>query len=623
MEAENIVDSNIPAGFPGHDETSGAEESWHVAGRAVEGGGVENALVCMSYFSSKFLSTSHLLAYPHTLRTFYLSNLYFLVYFTTMRQPTTTHWMATRYGNSRAHPGAIDISNKEEDLLPKTPAPKKMSSKAKNKKLGTELEAGLERVATYEKQSLHNELSEATPQATYTPTAPHSPAESREASNEEGGKISDNASYKPPSESVTDVLMSDVEVGSLPSPVAKMVDKGKTIVGEGRKKGGVRKKVAIVVGGNSTELESEPTPFKKLMSKKGTKFRKEVFVEELTPIKMVPKGKGTNNNSPTESDDEPTLPKKSGGVMAVATKPKQAPKAPVGLDVKDSQTIADKPRPKPRPWAQVPEAAPAPTKVAPKPTSNRNPSSNSNMNVDELHPLQSKPIKPKATKPKSEVAMAKERLKEAQEAVQKVQEDQKKANAEAKKLKESMKEPGLHDRIKAINTGANAESSEQPHPLRLSQLLQGKKSNTHTDKGGAAHKPAQQPKVNKKPDPFEDIHDFGSDDESMTFSSNTGCDNWMNIDETPAEKADSHMPMTGKKGAMSGGGKKSGLTKSGNASSGKEGNRNEGAKTLVKDDKGKGQQGQVTQALCLIVVTIIDAHSKSEEALISRQLRSL
>ena len=36
--------------------------------------------------------------------------------------------------------------------------------------------------------------------------------------------------------------------------------------------------------------------------------------------------------------------------------------------------------------------------------------------------------------------------------------------------------------------------------------------------------------------------------------------------------ADSRMPMTGKKGAMSGGGKKSGLMKSGNASSGKEGN---------------------------------------------------
>lgn len=79
--------------------------------------------------------------------------------------------------------------------------------------------------------------------------------------------------------------------------------------------------------------------------------------------------------------------------------------------------------------------------------------------------------------------------------------------------------------------------------------------------------------MNKKPDLFEDIHDFGSDDKSMTFGSNTGHDNWMNVDETePAEKADSHMPIAGKKGATSGGGKKSGLTKSGNASSGKEGN---------------------------------------------------
>lgn len=612
------MDLNIPAGFPGHDETSGAEESWCVVERAVEGGDVENALVCMSCFSSKFLSTSHLLAYPHTLRTFYLSNLYFLIYFTTMHQPTTTCWMATRYGNSGAHPGAVDISDKEEDLFPKTPAPKKRSSKVKNKKSGTELEAGLECVATYKKQSLHNGLSEATPQAMYTPAAPHSPAESREASDEEGGNISDNALYKPPSKSVTDVLMSDVEVGSLPSPVAKTIDKGKTIVGEGRKKGGVRKKVAIVVGGNSTELESEPTPFKKLVSEKGMRFGEEAFVKELTPIKTVPKGKGTNNNSPTESDDEPTLPKKSGDVTAVATKPKQALKALVGLDVEDSQTVADKPRPKPRPWAQVLEAAPAPTKAAPKPTkaapkltSNHNPSSNSNMNVDEPHPSQSKPIKPKATKPKSEVVMAKERLKEAEEAVQKVQEDQKKVKAEAKKLKESMKEPGLRDQIKVINAGANTESSEQPHPPHLSQLSQGKKSNTHTDKGGAACKPAQQPKANKKPDLFEDIHDFQSDDKSMTFGSNTSRDNQMNIDEMePAGKADSRMPMTAKKGAMSGGGKKSDLTKSGNASSGKEGNRNEGAKMLVKDDKGKGQQGQVTQALCLIIVTITDVHSK-------------
>lgn len=456
------MDSNIPVGFPGHDETSGAEESWCMVGRAVEGGGVENALVCTSCFSSKFLSMSHSLAYPHTLHTFYLSNLYFLIYFTTMCQPTTTCWMATRYGNSGAHPGAVDISDKEEDLLPKTPTPKKRSTKAKNKKLGTELEAGLKHVATYKKQSLHNELSEATPQAMYTPAAPHSPAESCEASDEEGGNILDNASYKPPSKSVADVLMNDVEVGSLPSPVEKMVDKGKTIVGEGRKKGGVRKKVAIVVGGSSSESESEPTPFKKLMSEKGTRFRKEAFVKELTPIKMVPKGKGTNNNSPTESDDEPTFTKKSGDVMVIATKPKQAPKAPVGLDVEDSQTVANKPRPKPRPWAQVPEAAlaPKPTKAAPKLTSNHNPSSNSNTNVDELHPSQSKLIKPKATKPKSEVAMVKERLKAAQEAVQKAQEDQKKMKAEAKKLKESMKEPGLCDWIKAINAGANTESSE-------------------------------------------------------------------------------------------------------------------------------------------------------------------
>ena len=58
----------------------------------------------------------------------------------------------------------------------------------------------------------------------------------------------------------------------------------------------------------------------------------------------------------------------------------------------------------------------------------------------------------------------KKALKDAQEAVKKAQEVQKKAQEEATRVKESMKELGMHEHIKALNNDieVNVESDQSP-----------------------------------------------------------------------------------------------------------------------------------------------------------------
>ena len=104
--------------------------------------------------------------------------------------PTTECWMATRSCNATAHPSAVDISMEEEtaDNIPKTPAPKKRKARyKKNIKSAEEIEAGIQRVAAYERQSLKEELIHTTPQVVYTPAPPHDPSEPHESSERDKG----------------------------------------------------------------------------------------------------------------------------------------------------------------------------------------------------------------------------------------------------------------------------------------------------------------------------------------------------------------------------------------------------------------------------------------------------
>ena len=86
------------------------------------------------------------------------------------------------------------------------------------------------------------------------------------------------------------------------------------------------------------------------------------------------------------------------------------------------------------------------------------------------------------------MAKAKEELKKAQEAVRKAQEKQKRVKEIVKKTKESTQEPGICDRIKAVNTEANTDS-EWPNPPHLSQMARTGKSSTHCGKDVAIPEP--------------------------------------------------------------------------------------------------------------------------------------
>ena len=208
-----------------------------------------------------------------------------------MPAPATTCQMAMRSRNAFAHPGVVDISIDKTDNLPKTPAPKKRKARGKkDTKSAEEVEAGIQRVVAYERKSLNEELVDATPQVMYTPAPPQDHSDPQPLSEH----TSDNASYEPPSESVGDIVMSEAELSSLPSPVRKMVDEG----GKGKKVDGKGKNTVILaLEDSATEPDDELTPFKRVMSDKGKKFGKDISVnavEESMPVKAMAKGGGEN-----------------------------------------------------------------------------------------------------------------------------------------------------------------------------------------------------------------------------------------------------------------------------------------------------------------------------------------
>ena len=189
--------------------------------------------------------------------------------------------MSTRSGNSNRHPGVVDISTEEDEVdhLPKTPAPRKtLAGNKKNVKSAKEVEASIQRVAAYERQSLIEELVNATPQPLVIPAPSHNPPDFSD--EEDDGDANDNASYKPPSESTLDILMTNGEVGSLPKPVGETVGQANTACAKNQRKGVIKQREEDL-----TESDDEPTPFKKMMSKRGMS----VNGNELT---LVSKGKG-------------------------------------------------------------------------------------------------------------------------------------------------------------------------------------------------------------------------------------------------------------------------------------------------------------------------------------------
>ena len=115
------------------------------------------------------------------------------------------------------------------DNLLKTPALKRRKPRSKKDiKSAKEVEAGIWCVAAYKRESLNEELVNMTPQVMYTPAPPHDPPKPCEWSeHDKGSNIFDNVLYQLSSEIVGDVLKSKGEVGSLPSPVRKVVDQRK------------------------------------------------------------------------------------------------------------------------------------------------------------------------------------------------------------------------------------------------------------------------------------------------------------------------------------------------------------------------------------------------------------
>ena len=185
-----------------------------------------------------------------------------------MPQPSIPRQMATRACNADIHPGIPDISIEEEGegRLPKTPVQRKKRAKQnKQKKSAEEVEVGIQCVAAYERQSLNEELINATPQAISTPAAHCDHSESHNLSEHNvGGNMNDNMSYKLPSNSTVDTLMAtDADIGSLPSPLAKVSPGRNTI-------GGKKATVRLTREGTLTESESEdePTLLKKVVGER-------------------------------------------------------------------------------------------------------------------------------------------------------------------------------------------------------------------------------------------------------------------------------------------------------------------------------------------------------------------
>ena len=266
--------------------------------------------------------------------------------------------------------------------------------------------------------------------------------------------------------------MTDGGISSLPDPVGETVGKEKRTAGHVRRKDDQRKHVVKVREEESpTELDDEPTPFKKVMGMKG-----KVFVKD-TERTTMPKGKGralvVSEDSITESDDEPSFRKKA---IVALVKPTQVSKDPTVVDnlatgstTEQVECILAMTRPKTKPASGHP--APSATTCVPitktsKLTSKLNHSNNSDIDVECQKLPQPSMSKSKSFERKTEAAKVKEALRDAQEAF-------KKAREEARRVKEIVKEPGVHDRIKVLNKEANAEPG-QLHPTCLSQLPKGK-----------------------------------------------------------------------------------------------------------------------------------------------------
>ena len=81
---------------------------------------------------------------------------------------------------------------------------------------------------------------------------------------EDDSDANNNASYKPPSESTLDILMTDGEVGSLPEPVGETIGQVKTPHAKNQRKGVIKWREKDL-----TELDDKPTPFKKMMGERG------------------------------------------------------------------------------------------------------------------------------------------------------------------------------------------------------------------------------------------------------------------------------------------------------------------------------------------------------------------
>ena len=151
----------------------------------------------------------------------------------------------------------------------------------------------------------------------YTPAPPHDPSKPHESSEHEGGSnITANMYYQPLSESAGDVLMSEAEIGSLPSPLGKTVSEGKKEL----KRGG-KKAIVFAKEESGTEPDDELTPFKNVMSEKGKRFGKDVSINavEEMPIKVMMKWKEKvpvrAGNSATE-DDKLVISQNTGNVKA-------------------------------------------------------------------------------------------------------------------------------------------------------------------------------------------------------------------------------------------------------------------------------------------------------------------
>ena len=113
-----------------------------------------------------------------------------------------------------------------------------------------------------------------TPQGIVTPVAPHQPSESSnltKSDEDEGGNIEDNASYKPCSNTTPDTLMTNIAVGSPPSPVGK-ASLGQKKIGE--KKATVRFREKTL--GRS---EDEMMPFKKVMSRRSERLESDPLAD--------------------------------------------------------------------------------------------------------------------------------------------------------------------------------------------------------------------------------------------------------------------------------------------------------------------------------------------------------